>query len=246
MSEHFDQSTRGTYVNVFQNDLEITVPEGTQGAKQRTTKNGKIKTYVAGDRMVGHIKDVRFHRHQEYGDSITIHFLRKQKNYLIRLPVTGGAANGFFQVMESIDYECEVAIEPSYYNERQYLNFEQHGKRIDWNYTRENPNGKPEWDFIVHNGQRKPDRTKELNFYYSKLKPIVAKLRSIHDIARGPKTSFDEVPQQQPVAHQQPPIQQNTVNHQGGGYGGFPDSTQEPVTQQQTWGATTPDDDLPF
>lgn len=71
-----------------------------------------------------------------------------------------------FQTMEGIDFSQEVIFSISMQEGRQTLFVKQKGNALKWKYTKQHPNGKPEWVLRRDaDGNNVWDLTDELAFF---------------------------------------------------------------------------------
>lgn len=219
--------SKKTYVTLSKGKFEVKVPKGTPGSitRLKRDKSGEV-TVMQFDNLSGGIVDIRKNEVDFKGKlivSLEVDVRDKGEEFCLQLSYWHDQAGDFLNCMENINYQARVnfgAYVKTKQNgkERTYLNVyqkdqNQESQPVPWKYTRENPGNKPDWDWVMKDGKKQPDRTAERNFYMNILNNVILpKLRLIH----GQTT-----PQNPPPPQQQQPIQQ--------GY-------QQPQPQAQTTG----------
>lgn len=167
-----------TWISTFGGVFTTKANEGQEGAMKRTTKTGNVVWYHPHRAISGFITSVRKQEKEWEGKklvSLLITFEDDGKDYILTLPWKSNAASRFFICMENIDFKQKIRCEIATYNDKQYLFFKYNNNdtNIPAKYTKDNPNGKPEWEWVEIDGEKKPNRTKELAFFENILTTVV-------------------------------------------------------------------------
>ena len=151
-----------TFYTVYDGKIVCRVPEGTEGASSRILTAGKNegktvfeKTYTS---LSGYITGGGIVK-KEFGTKKVkeIH-IRLDDDAVLQLPMT--MLTPFAQVLGNIDPESEVKFSV-YKNKagKTGMNVSQDGKQLEWEHTKDHPNGLPQpvykqslekWDFDDH------------------------------------------------------------------------------------------------
>lgn len=179
----------GNYINIIGGKLTQRVPEGTEGSISRTNKNGKVVHEMKYDSFEGMITGIRT-QDGNFGKNWVFELQDGEENYQLRLSYSNSYATALLKMLPNIDVAKPVKITPKQEEidgkTKTALFVNQDGKAIKHAYTKNEPNGLPEWEQITVKGQKEWDSTKQLEF----LEDMVNK-----DIV--PKLPKQEVPQDQ-------------------------------------------------
>lgn len=176
----FETRSSKKFIKTFEGSFIIEVPEGTPGANSRTNKVGRTVTFLQFNRITANINAVNVREHEFQGKpirSLSIEmYSSKESNFNLDFHFNSGLTTAFFQTMEGIDVNKDVTLDIGRNKEgRDWLGVSQVNaagnlERIEWRYTKEHPNGKPDW------AQKKDafgkivwDNTEETAFFLRKL-----------------------------------------------------------------------------
>lgn len=109
------KQSSGNFLTVVGGSIRKTVPEGTDGAIQRTyeTSDGKkgVKYELIYSAISGKIKSIGFHD-GDYGKQITIKIADSQDVYSLSIGVSQPYAEDLMKKLPSLDLEKEVELTP--------------------------------------------------------------------------------------------------------------------------------------
>lgn len=179
-----ENRTKGQFITILQGKLCQRVPEGTEGAVQRTNKLGNIVFERFYDSFTGKLIDIRV-QDGTYGKTWNFVFRDKEEPYTLQLSYSNSFSTALLKMLPNIDLTKEMKISPSVKEidgkERSSLFINQDGKTIKHAYTRENPNGMPDMEQVTVKGVLVWDDTKRLEFLDKMVhETIIPKLREIN------------------------------------------------------------------
>lgn len=196
----FENRNDKIYLKTFNGYFYQEVPEGTAGAKTRTTeKTGRKIHYLTYNRITGFITGLRYRKQEHDGKTyrtLAIDMQSQAGEWSLELSVFSNAARCFFHVMESIDpaLECQLDIKRS--GERDSLFVAQPDNTgrttsLKWNYTKDNPGSRPDWEKKTNNmGETSWDNTAEIAWFLEKIPAIHERLTT--NWAK-PATDIDDI-----------------------------------------------------
>lgn len=164
--------TETIFITPFNGRFEIRCDEGTEGAESRVNRNGRTVHFVATNSLSGFLTDADKYT-GEYGSYLRLFLTRDGDQYRLTLPWKGNMAGCFLACMENIDFTKSVQIDISTYNDRNYLFFKQGGHRVPAKYTKETPNGRPEWQCTEADDGVKWNNDAERKFYQRILEDVI-------------------------------------------------------------------------
>lgn len=174
----------GNFITILGGRLCQRVPEGTEGAVQRTNKVGKVVFEKFYDSFTGKLIDISI-QDGDYGKTWNFVFVDKQDPYTLQLSYSNSFSTALLKMLPNIDLTKEMKISPSTKEvdgvNRSSLFINQDGKAMKHAYSRENPNGMPDMEQITVKGVLVWDDTKRLEFLEKMVyETIVPKLRAIN------------------------------------------------------------------
>lgn len=160
----------GKYITTYDGNFSIKVKEGTVGAITRTNKVGKTVHELYYPRFTGKLVDIRKKEDDKgYGPSWIFTFVDAEDKYFLQLPYSDRSASTFLKILPNVDLEKEMTLSiSSKVNEKGkketsfFVN--QDGNSLKHFYTKDNPNGLPQWEQVPVKGVLTWDNTKELAF----------------------------------------------------------------------------------
>lgn len=190
----WENSEQKIYFNTYGGKFTREVPEGTEAAETRfAEKTNRKINYLAYGRLTGHLTSVNYNKREHDGRvyrTLNIEMESTAGAFALQLNVFSNAARCFFMVMENIDPSLEIRLSIHRNGEMDTLFVSQPGhggkwQALKWAYTRDNPNGKPEWEKKTVQGEERWDNSKEIEWLINKLPDINAML-SLQPIEHGP------------------------------------------------------------
>lgn len=174
------------YLKVTNGAIRETVTADTPHAKMReyeVVKTGEKKTVyeLTYNLLSGKVKNVYF-KENEYGSTFNLVIVDDGIDYVLQFNDTGSLATTIYKMMPNIDVSKEIEISVSQKADKTSI-FINHGSQsVKWAFTKDNPNGKPEWEQIMVKGKPTWDNSKEIAFFKEKIIPaFIARLEK-----RGP------------------------------------------------------------
>jgi len=162
-----DNRTGGKYITILGGKFCQRVPEGTEGATQRTNKIGNIVFEKFYDNFTGKLVDIKT-QEGTYGKTWNFMFQDKEDVYTLQLSYSNSFSTAFLKMLPNIDLTKEMKVSPSVKEvdgkNKSSLFINQDGKALKHAYTRENPNGMPDMEQVTVKGVQQWDDTKRLEF----------------------------------------------------------------------------------
>lgn len=194
-----DNRQSGNFITILAGKLCQRVPEGTEGAVQRTNKLGNVVFEKYYDSFTGRLLDIKV-QDSTYGKTWNFVFQDKGELYTLQLSYSNSFATAFLKMLPNIDLTKEIKVSPSTKlvdgQNKSSLFINQDGKTIKHAYTRENPNGMPNMEQVTVKGVLVWDDTKRLEF-----------LQNMVDTVIMPKLALANGNVQTPVDDEQPVIE---------------------------------------
>ena len=170
----------GNYITILGGKLCQRVKEGTEGSIKRTNKIGKIVSEKFYDSFTGKLVDIKT-ADGAYGKTWNFHFQDKAEIYVLQLSYNNGFAMALLKTLPNADLTKEMKVSPFTKEvdgkNKSTLFVNQDGTALKHYYTKEHPNGLPEWKQITVKGEKVWDSTDQLKFLEDMVKTtIVPKL----------------------------------------------------------------------
>lgn len=174
----------GNFITILGGKFCQRVPEGTEGAVQRTNKIGNVVFEKFYDSFTGKLIDIKV-QDGNYGKTWNFVFRDKEEPYTLQLSYSNSFSTALLKMLPNIDLTKEMKISPSVKEidgvNRSSLFINQDGKAIKHAYTRENQNGMPDMEQVTVKGVLVWDDTKRLEFLDKMVnETIIPKLRQIN------------------------------------------------------------------
>jgi hypothetical protein len=130
----------------------------------------------------------------EWGKQWLFSFQDKGDVYILQMPYSNGLATAFLKMLPNVDVTKEMKVTPSTKEiegkKRSSIFINQDGVAIKHAYTKDNPNGLPEWEQVVIKGQPVGDNTKQLAFLQAMVEKDI--LPKLGQTTTAPDTGFGD------------------------------------------------------
>jgi len=200
-----ESQSGGNWLSIIKGEISKKVPQGTEGAKERTNKNGEVVYEMKYNALEGTLKRIGVFE-GEYGDQWIFVIDDGTEEYNLALPYSSGTANGFLYRLPNINLEIPLKIKTFYIEGkddgiwRQYLGVYQNGK-VESAYTKEEPNGLPPMVKVKRKGKEEWDDSDRLEFLQKlvddEINPRLADLYPVDAVVEAPPDA--NVPQEKTV-----------------------------------------------
>lgn len=171
-----DNRQAGNFITILDGKLCQRVPEGTEGAIQRTNKLGKVVFEKFYDSFTGRLLDIKV-QDGTYGKTWNFVFQDKGEVYILQLSYSNTFATAFLKMLPNIDLTKEIKVSPSTKlvdgKNKSSLFINQDGQSIKHAYTREHPNGMPDMEQITIKGVLQWDDTNRLIFLQNMVDTVI-------------------------------------------------------------------------
>ena len=194
----------GNWLSVIKGEISKKVPQGTEGAVERTNKNGVVVYEMKYNALEGTLKRIGVFE-GEYGDQWIFVIDDGTEEYNLALPYSSGTANGFLYRLPNTDLKSPLKIKTFYIEgedgiSRQFLGVYQGGGKVEPLYTKEEPNGLPPMVKVKRKGKEEWDDSDRLLFLQKlvddEINPQLADLYPVDHV---------ETEEAVPVEEEQPP-----------------------------------------
>ena len=159
----------GNYITILGGRFCQRVPEGTEGAEQRTNKLGKTVWEKFYDSFTGKLVNIKT-QDGAYGKSWVFDFKDNEEVYHLQLSYSNSFATALLKMLPNIDLTKEMKVQPDTKEvdgkKKSSLFVKQDGVNMKHAYTKDNPNGMPPMEEIVIKGEKVWDDTKRLVFLH--------------------------------------------------------------------------------
>jgi len=154
-----------TFLSIVNGKICRKVTKDTEGAVERTNKNGVLIYELQWTSLIGIIESISIRQSEEYGDQWEIMIRDVTDTYKLQLPISGRVTNGLMFRLPNIDLSSEVELNTFINKEgKPVLLVKQNGVTVKQAYTKDNPNGLPQLESIVFKGKEQWDDTKQQAF----------------------------------------------------------------------------------
>ena len=167
-----ENSTQGRFITILGGKFCQRVPEGTEGAIQRTNKIGKVVFEKFYDFFVGKLVGIKT-QEGPYGKNWVFSFRDNADTYHLQLSYSNSFATAFLKMLPNVDLTKEMKVSPSVKEvdgkNKSTLFINQVNATgvmapIKHAYTKDNKNGLPDMEPVVVKGVQVWDDTKRLAF----------------------------------------------------------------------------------
>ena len=178
-----DTRQSGNFITILGGKLCQRVPDGTEGAVQRTNKLGNVVFEKFYDSFTGKLIDIKV-QDGTYGKTWNFVFKDKEEPYTLQLSYSNSFSTALLKMLPNVDLTKEMKISPSVKEidgkTRSSLFINQDGKAIKHAYSRENANGMPDMEQVTVKGILVWDDTKRLEFLEKMVyETIIPKLQAL-------------------------------------------------------------------
>jgi len=157
----------GNYITILGGKFCQRVKDGTEGSVKRVNKVGKTVSEKFYDSFTARLIDIKT-GDGAYGKTWNFHFQDKGEVYILQLSYNNSLANALLKILPNADLTKEMKLSPSQKEEngkiKTSLFVNQDGVALKHYYSKEHPNGLPEWKQIVVKGEKVWDSTDQLVF----------------------------------------------------------------------------------
>jgi hypothetical protein len=157
----------GNYITILGGKFCQRVKDGTEGAVKRTNKIGKVVSEKFYDSFTARLIDIKI-TDGEYGKAWNFYFQDTKEVYILQLSYNNSLANTLLKILPNVDLTKELKLSPSQKEEngkiKTSLFVNQDGVALKHYYSKEHPNGLPQWTQIVVKGEKVWDSTDQLVF----------------------------------------------------------------------------------
>ena len=191
-----------TFLSIMKGKLVMRVDEGTDKAVTRTNKMGNTVHELYFTSLEGYLVYINTNEHDEYGKSWAIGIQDGETLYEVQLGYTSGYAMGFLKRVESVEFTQKIKLVPYYIpkegtdKHNAVLVIYQGSNKVEANYTKDNPNGLPNWEKVTINNKEEWDSTKQMQFFEDMLK---AKVKPNLPEMQAPSEGLSNEPAQEPT-----------------------------------------------
>lgn len=181
---------RGNYITIFNGKFTQSVPEGTTGAVTRINKNGKTVHEKYYDSFTGKLVGIKT-QDGAYGKNWLFSFKDREDIYNLQLGYSNNYAVSILKMLPNINLDIEMKVSPKSEEKdgktQTSLFINQNGTPVKHAFTKDNPNGIPQWEQITVKGVPTWDNTKQMLFLENLvLTQIVPKLGGTDRVSIAP------------------------------------------------------------
>lgn len=171
-----DNREGGHWISVYDGKFTQRGNENTAGVIQRTNKLGKVVYEKYYNEFTGRLLNIRT-QDSPYGKQWVLDFKDRADIYHVTLGYSSGFASAFLKILPNIDTSKEMKLSTNSKEDngkkKHSLFVSQDGVSLKHFYTKENPNGIPQWEQITVKGVQVWDNTKEMEFLENMVKTII-------------------------------------------------------------------------
>jgi hypothetical protein len=173
-----------TYLTIINGQITRKVTEGTPGAVPRTNKQNNVVYELHYDSLSGMIKSIET-KDGDFGKQWLVNIVDDLDNFQLQIPYSGKYAYSILRRLPNIDFNIPVMIKTGIYEEKPYLTISQDGEKVEYFFTKDNPNGLPEMENILVKGKPTWDDTKRLiwleNYVFENITPALNAIYGVTD-----------------------------------------------------------------
>ena len=173
------QSNGGAiFLSITNGKLVRRVDLGTEGAVERTNKNGKQVAELFYTTLTGHIKDLNI-KENEYGKFllVIVHDVQTNKKCTLEMNFSSGYTTTFLKALPNVDLNQNVEISPALIidgdKKKSVIFLKQAGAPIKHYYTKDNPKGMPDMVKVKVKGKEQWDDTDRIEWLYNQAKGLL-------------------------------------------------------------------------
>lgn len=183
------RATNIRYYSIINGKISRRVKKDTAGAIARENKLGETVYELQFDSLSGRLKDIQIEFKEKFGKQAKIILTEDGTDFCLNFSFSGSQSMGFFKRLPNIKPEIPIEIHTGIMHDveknkdRHWLTVKQNGTKVEYFYTKENPNGLPDMEQITVKGIKQWDSTKQLEFIEAYLNnEFLPKLRKVSDI----------------------------------------------------------------
>lgn len=172
------QNTGSTiFLSITNGKLVRRVDLGTEGAVERTNKNGKQVAELFYTTLTGHIKDLNI-KENEYGKflMVTVQDVATDKKCILEMNFSSGYTTTFLKALPSADIFQNIEISPALIvdgdKKKSVIFLKQGGYPVKHFYTKADPKGMPDMVKVKVKGKETWDDTDRIEWLYNKAKAL--------------------------------------------------------------------------
>ena len=203
-----NESTNKIYLTTFQGMMVRRVAKGTPDAKMRINKMGDEVHELQFDTLSGYLDDIRLEeppeKNPEYGKSWAFVIEDGDEVFELKLGAKGREASAFLSRLPNMDFSQPVKVK-TYFIEgddkkwRGFLAIHQNGEKVEPYFSKDNPNGLPQLESTVVDGETVWDGSKQRAFFLrmveEKVLPKIRAERPLSEAATvSPVVVDDDIP----------------------------------------------------
>lgn len=178
-----------TYLKISEGRIAKKVEQGTAGAVEYTSKEGKVSYELRFPSVTGRITHIE-KRVGTYGTDLQITLNDGQEEFLLQMPWSSKYSSGFFLTMPNINFNRQVTFSPwmKVVNDVKktalYLTNEGEKENCKWFWTKESPGDCPQMEQITFKGALQWDDSKRQAYFYKYLnEKVIPKLGSAPQVS---------------------------------------------------------------
>lgn len=172
------QNTGSTiFLSITNGKLVRRVDLGTEGAVERTNKNGKQVAELFYTTLTGHIKDIGI-KENEYGKFllVTVQDVATEKKCILEMNFSSGYTTTFLKALPTADIHQNIELSPALIvdgdKKKSVIFLKQGGYPVKHYYTKDNPKGMPDMVKVKVKGKETWDDTDRIEWLYNKAKAL--------------------------------------------------------------------------
>lgn len=172
------QNTGSTiFLSITNGKLVRRVDLGTEGAVERTNKNGKQVAELFYTTLTGHIKDLNI-KENEYGKflMVTVQDVATDKKCILEMNFSSGYTTTFLKALPTADITQNIELSPALIvdgdKKKSVIFLKQGGYAVKHFYTKADPKGMPDMVKVKVKGKETWDDTDRIEWLYNKAKAL--------------------------------------------------------------------------
>lgn len=163
------------YLSTYDGYIKRNVDEHVEGAKKRTDKKGRIIYEKFYKKISGLLTRLETTQHEEYGKFWNIHLRDNLANetYVFQIPFSSRYTDGFLRRLPNIEIKEPIEIICGKYDEKAYLVVHQHGSKVPYFWTKEDPKKLPPMVEVTLKGEKIWDDTAKMEYLEKYVNEII-------------------------------------------------------------------------
>jgi hypothetical protein len=165
------------FLSITNGKLVRRVDLGTEGAVERTNKNGKQVAELFYTTLTGHITDLSI-KENEYGKFLLVNVkdIATEKKCVLEMNFSSGYTTTFLKALPTADISQNIEISPALIidgdKKKSVIFLKQGGYPVKHFYTKDNPKGMPDMVKVKVKGKETWDDTDRIEWLYNKAKAL--------------------------------------------------------------------------